>query len=183
MIDSIIKEMIIERFNAPLIYPQQCEALSEDIRAVTGQRLGVTTLKRMLGFIKGAANPRRASLDIIAQYLGFADFGKLRDYIGHDIDISDFTPLDSLTSDDLEPGEEVSVTYDPGRRLVMQYLGDNLYEVEESEGSKLMAGDKLLIAGFYVGFNLLITDIERGGSHLGAYRAAKRGGLTSDEII
>ncbi|MDE6033286.1 MAG: hypothetical protein K2G15_04920, partial [Muribaculaceae bacterium] len=83
----------------------------------------------------------------------------------------------------LEAGEEVCVTYDPGRRLVMQYLGENLYEVKESEGSKLMAGDKLLIAAFYVGFNLLITDIERGGNHLGAYRAAKRGGLTSVEII
>ncbi|MDE6535079.1 MAG: hypothetical protein K2K82_03615 [Muribaculaceae bacterium] len=175
--------MIIERFNAPLLYPQQCEALSEDIMAVTGQRLGVTTLKRMMGFIKGAETPRRASLDIIAAYLGFPDFSKLSDFIGHDIDISDFAVIDSLTSDDLERGERVRLTYDPGRVLVIEYLGESIFEVKESVGSKLMVGDKLIIAGFYVGFNLLITDIERQGRHLGAYRAAKRGGLTSVEII
>lgn len=183
MIDSTIKEMIIKRFDAPLIYPQQCEALSKDIREVTGQTLGVTTLKRMFGFVKGAASPRRASLDIIAQYLGFNDYDALCMSIGHDIDISDFAVIDCLTSDDLEPGESVCLTYDPGRRILIEYLGENIYEVKESVGSKLMVGDKLIIAGFYVGFNLLITDIERAGSHLGPYRAAKRGGLTSVEII
>lgn len=183
MIDSTIKDMIIRRFNAPLLYSQQCEALSEDIRAVTGQTLGVTTLKRMFGFVKGAARPRRASLDIIAQYLGYADYDALSLATGHDIDVSDFAQIDSLTSDDLEPGEIVGVAYDPGRRIVLEYLGESLYMVRESVGSKLMVGDRLIIAGFYVGFNLLITDIERAGRHLGPYRAAKRGGLTSVEII
>ncbi len=175
--------MVVERFGSPLIYPQQCEALAADILSATGQSLGVTTLKRMFGFVKGAASPRRASLDIVAVYLGYEDFKQLRNEIGYDIDISDFDDFDSLTSDDLEPGERVRISYEPSRCLTLEYLGDNLYNVVTAEGSKLQAGDRLLIAGFYVGFELLISNVERQGTHLGPYRAAKRGGLTEVVII
>ena len=73
MINDKIRQMILERFNAPIQYPQQCEALAMAIREATGQTLGTTTLKRMLGFVNGPANPRPSSLDIIARYLGYPD--------------------------------------------------------------------------------------------------------------
>ena len=55
--------------------------------------------------------------------------------------------------------------------------------VNESHGSKILKGDKLMVAGFYVGFELLVSDVERGGRHLGSYQAAKQGGLTGVEIV
>lgn len=175
--------MIRERFKAPIQYPQQCEALSLDIQESTGQTLGTTTLKRMLGFVTGPASPRPSSLDIIAQYLGYHDYNLLAKDLGEDCDISDFRTVESIDSIDLEPGEQVQITYHPNRLLVLSYLGENLYLVNEARGSKLLKGDKLIIAGFYVGFELLITDVERARKHLGSYQAAKLGGLTSVEII
>lgn len=183
MLPDTIKQKIIERFNSPIAYPQQCEALAMAIQEATGQTLGVTTLKRMLGFVKGAAAPRRASLDIIAQYLGYRDYDILAKDLGDDADISDFEAIESIDSADLEAGERVQITYQPNRRLVLSYLGENKYRVDESQGSKLLGGDIVMIAGFYVGFELLVSDVERGGCHLGAYQAAKQGGLTSVEIL
>ena len=183
MINERIREKVMERFGSTLEYPQQCEALALAIQEATGQTLGTTTLKRMLGFVKGAAQPRRASLDIIARYIGYADYLLMTKDLGEDCEISDFRMVESIDSADLEPGERIQIAYDPNRTLVLRYLGENKYVAEESCGSKLLAGDRLMIAGFYVGFELMVSDVEREGCHLGPYQAAKRGGLTSVEIL
>lgn len=183
MINDKIRQMILDKFNSPLTYPQQCEALAMAIKEATGQTLGTTTLKRMLGFVNGPKSQRPSSLDIIAQYLGYPDYNMLSKDLGEDTEISDFRAVESIDSADLCEGEQLQITYDPNRVLVLSYLGDNKYLVNESRGSKLIKGDKLIIAGFYVGFELLITDVERGGEHLGSYQAAKQGGLTSVEIL
>lgn len=183
MINDKIRQKILEKFNAPLQYPQQCEALAMAIQEVTGQTLGTTTLKRLLGFVGGTASPRPSSLDILAQYLGYPDYKLLAKDIGADSEISDFKPVESIDSIDLEVGEQIQITYHPNRFLVLTYIGENKYVVNESQGSKLLKGDKLMIAGFYVGFELLVSDVERGGQHLGSYQAAKQSGLTSVEIL
>ncbi len=183
MINDKIKQMILEKFNSPIQYPQQCEVLALAIQEETGQMLSTTTLKRMLGFVNGPANPRPSSLDIVAQYLGYPNYNLLAKDLGEDADISDFRVVESIDSADLVVGEQIQITYHPNRVLVLSYLGDNKYLVNESRGSKLLKGDKLMIAGFYVGFELLISDVERDKQHLGSYQAAKHGGLTSVEII
>lgn len=183
MINEKVRQMIQERFRSPLQYPQQCEALAMAIKEATGQTLGTTTLKRMMGFVNGPANPRPSSLDIIAQYLGYPDYELMAKDLGEDSDISDFRPVESIDSAGLEVGEQIQITYEPNRLLVLSYIGDNEYVVNESRGSKLLKGDKLMIAGFYVGFELLVSDVERQGRHLGPYQGAKQGGLTSVEII
>ena len=104
MINDKIKQMILEKFNSPIQYPQQCEALAMAIQESTGQTLGTTTLKRMLGFINGPTNPRPSSLDIIAQYLGYPDYNLMAKDLGEDAEISDFRPVESLDSADLLPG-------------------------------------------------------------------------------
>lgn len=183
MINDNIRQMILEKFNSPLTYPQQCEALAMAIKEATGQTLGTTTLKRMMGFVSGPASPRPSSLDIIAQYLGYPDYSLLAKDLGEDAEISDFRAVESIDSADLEPGEQIQITYSPNRVLVLTYIGENKYVVNESHGSKILKGDKLMVAGFYVGFELLVSDVERGGRHLGSYQAAKQGGLTGVEIV
>ncbi len=183
MINDKIRQKILEKFDSPLQYPQQCEALALAIQEATGQTLGVTTLKRMLGFVNAPASSRPSSLDILAQYLGYPDYNMLAKDMGEDTEISDFKPVESIDSADLEIGEQIQITYHPNRLIVLTYIGENKYVVDESRGSKLLKGDKLMIAGFYVGFELLISDVERGGCHLGSYQAAKQSGLTSVEIL
>ncbi len=183
MINDKIKQMILEKFNSPIQYPQQCEALAMAIQESTGQTLGTTTLKRMLGFINGPTNPRPSSLDIIAQYLGYPDYNLMAKDLGEDAEISDFRPVESLDSADLLPGEQIQITYHPNRLLTLSYIAENRYLVNESRGSKLHKGDILTIAGFYIGFELLISDVERDKTHLGSYQSAKQGGLTGVEII
>lgn len=183
MLNEKIIQLINRKFNTAIKYSQQCEVLALDIKEATGQSISTTTLKRMLGFVNGPAHSRQSSLDIIAQYLGYPDYKSLTLDLGEISYISEFTPIENISSEDLEPGEQIKITYDPNRTILLSYLGYNLYRIDESYMSKLLKDDKLLISGFYIGFELLISDVERSGKHLGSYIAAKQGGLTSIEIL
>ncbi len=183
MLSDKVRQMVEKRFGAKVRYPQECEALAVAIREATHESLGTTTLKRMLGFVGGVSRARRSSLDIIARYLGYGDYDLLAKDLDEDAEISDFRTVENITSEDLMEREQIQLTYEPHRMLRLEYLGQNLYIVKESKGSKLQKGDRLLIAGFYVGFELVISDVERSGRHLGSYIAGKQGGLTSIEII
>ena len=50
------------------------EALSEKILSTTKKRLSVTTLKRIWGRAELVANPSMATLDILAEFLGYANW-------------------------------------------------------------------------------------------------------------
>ena len=57
-----------------------CEFLSLDIESVTGEHIGVNTLKRLLGFINDEREARISTLDVIARYLGFENWEVLSIY-------------------------------------------------------------------------------------------------------
>lgn len=68
-----LKKRIEERLGSPLTYSADCERLATAIEEATGERLGVTTIKRMFGFAGEQVEPRGTTMDIIAQYLGYAN--------------------------------------------------------------------------------------------------------------
>lgn len=100
-----------------------------------------------------------------------------------DADISAFSKVDGLDVTQLENGTQVQITYDPNRRVVMTYLGDFQFVVNESQGSKLRKGDLLKLTHLDVGFELIAQEVIRAGNDLGRYVAAKEGGLTSIEVV
>ncbi len=178
-----LKKKIEERLGTPLKYSADCDRLAAAIEDATGERLGVTTIKRMFGFAGEQVEPRGTTMDIIAQYLGYANMRDMTRQLGDAADISMFSPVDKIYVADLPEGTQIQLTYDPRRLLVITYLGDFWFIINEAIGSKLRKGDKIRLTQLAKGFELLVTDVVRDGSNLGSYHAAKDGGLTSMEII
>lgn len=54
------------------------EKLSEEIQEVTGVLLSITTLKRVFGKVKYNSAPSTVTLNALARYVGFADWGEFR---------------------------------------------------------------------------------------------------------
>lgn len=183
MLNREIIKKIEEKFGKEIQYGRDCEALSEAIIEETGQRIAVTTLKRMTGFVSKQCNPHLSTMDIIARYVGYSNYKLLAKELKHDTEISDFAWVDELESRSLKEGTQLQITYDPGRLLVLTYLGNNQFIVNEAYKSKLQQGDKVTISHFTKGFELLVSDVERNGKPLGPYQAAKAGGLTSIEVF
>ena len=160
------------------------DILSQSIIDSTSENLSVNTLKRLFGFKTDKVVPRVSTMDIIAQYLGYADYGSLIKDLGEDADISLFTPIDCLEVQELERGTQIRVAYDPNRVFFLTYLGDCQFIVNDVEGSKsIRKGDLLTITQLAVGHRFVVAHVVRDGEDLGAYESAKFKGLKSVEII
>ena len=177
-----IVQLLKRKSGNELRQPSDCELLSLDIESKTGVRIGATTLKRLLGFAQDERTPHKSTLDAIARYLGYAHWDELSAI--EDQGNSDFdAPDGELRSADMQPGRSVEIAYLPDRRLVMQYLGDGLYRVSQSENSKLQKDDEVEILNFVLHHPLLVVNVWRKGESLGQFTAGRVSGLSSIKLL
>lgn len=183
-ISNDLRKRIEEAYGQEIRYPLDCDGLSFEIQRRTGQHLSASTLKRMFGLVGQQVKPRVATMDIIAMFLGYKSMKDMESQAGEGCDISSFISIEEeIESAKLTPGTQIQFTYDPDRFLSMTYIGDNQYIVNESQNSKLLKGDIVRITHLAIGFELLASEVIRNGGNIGAYRAAKEGGLTSLEVL
>ena len=65
----------------------------------------------------------------------------------------------------------------------MQYLGNRLYRVVESQNSKLLVSDEVEILNFVLHHPLLVLNVWRGGESLGQFTAGRVSGLSSVKVL
>lgn len=170
---SRLEESICRRLDDPAA----CEVLAHDIYKKTGEMLSVNTLKRLVGVINYESSPRVQTLNIIARYLGAADWRQLR--MALDDEISSFGRNPGIEAASLPEGATLELRWSPGRRVVVRHESGDDFTVVESDGSKLAAGDRFRAKCIVEGFPLLATGLMRGGVAIGDYCAAKEYGLDS----
>lgn len=153
-----------------------CEYLALDIESVTGEHIGVNTLKRLLGFIDDEREPRPSTLDIIARYLDFENWEVLSIY--DDRSNSSFeSSNEEIRVSDLSVGQDVLITYLPDRQVEIRYLGTNRFRVLSNMNSKLRAGDEITLTHIVQGYPLLVSEVIRDGESLGSFTAGKAQGI------
>ena len=177
-----IVQLLKEKSGSDLRLPSDCELLSLDIESKTGVRIGATTLKRLVGFAHDERTPHTSTLDAIARYLGYAHWDELSKI--EDKGNSDFEAFDEeIRSADLQSGACVEIAYLPDRMVKMQYLGNRLYRVVESQNSKLLVSDEVEILNFVLHHPLLVLNVWRGGESLGQFTAGRVSGLSSVKVL
>ena len=169
-------EKLREKSGNEIRLSRDCELLTLDIESVTGEHVGVNTMKRLLGFIADERSPRTSTLDIIAHYLGYADWEALR-LADANSSNSSFDDRDEYLACYLEQGQRLAISYPPNRSLTIEHLDGNLFRVLESENSKLLAGDMLTLTHIVRHYPLLVAEVVRDGQHLGAFTAGKAQGV------
>lgn len=171
-----ITELLREKSGNEIRLSRDCELLALDVESVTGEHIGVNTMKRLLGFIADEREPRTSTLDIIARYLGYDEWEALR-LIDANSSNSSFGDRDEYLACYLEIGQRVLISYPPNRTLTIENRGENNFIVLESENSKLQKGDQLTLTHLVRGYPLLVADVMREGRSLGAFTAGKAQGI------
>lgn len=120
--------------------PKDFEFLSRQIQGYTQESVSVSTLKRMWGYVTSTSNPSQYNLNLLSRMVGFADWNAYCQE-GGGIASSHFFLKSKLISEALEIGEEVKLTWCPGRIVTIKYLGHDKFKVLESINSKLDVGD------------------------------------------
>lgn len=177
-----VKARLGETLGTPIRYPSDCERLSADINKHLNEIIGVTTLKRLFGFVNDVKTPRQVTLDILARYAGFDSYESMLMELGVSGD-SEFEDDTSIAAANLMPGDKVTFTYLPDREVTMEYLGHLKFEVLESVRSSLEKGDIAEISSFCPGQPLRMDSVCRGEINLGRYVAGKVSGITSVSVI
>lgn len=171
-----IEQLLKEKSGRDMRLPSDCDYLALDIETVTGEHIGVNTLKRLLGFIDDERKPRESTLDIIAQYLGFENWEILKCF--DDKSNSSFdTDDDAIHVCNLTKGQRIEVSYLPDRLIELEYLGDEKFLVNKSVNSKLSEDDEIKMTHLIEGYPMLVSHVWREGKDLGEFIAGKAQGI------
>lgn len=178
ILPQTIKNKIGETLGIPILYPGDCERLAIDIRVRLNETIGVTTIKRLMGFASDVAEPRKSTLDLLARYAGYDCYDSMTRDLCPEGD-SDFEKKPDIDPVDLNRGDKVVFSYLPDRKVELEYLGDNNFKVTSSENGSLCKGDIVTVSCFNLNRPLKISNVERDGESLGRYVAGKVSGLIS----
>lgn len=153
-----------------------------DIKSKTGVLLGLNTVKRLVGVIPSDVSPRKTTLNVLANYLGYPSWDLLEEDTA--MEGSSFGRKDIfIEMSDLEEDTVVEVCWKPDRRILIRHDGNGQYSVLKSENSKLRPDDILSLSQLAIGFPFIADKVFREGKPLGCYRAADGAGITRFNII
>lgn len=164
-----IIEKIKEESGLPFNKAADFNSLSEMILDRTGQTVGITTLKRLFGYIADIRDTNKSTLDIIAKFLSFESWDKYESTIRIDSDWQ----MDSETIwiENLPLNSIVEVSY-LNRTVSFQVISSEsrkALKVLNVSNSSLQAGDIAFIDKIRKGERLEARKVCRGKS-LGSYK-------------
>ena len=161
MLSPVIKRMLEERIGYEIRYPSDCERLMYEIAESTHQHIGVTTLKRLFGFIGGTSTPRQSTLDILGNFLGYRSYNDLIRSLDPDNE-AEHVPILQLDAQDIPAGVRVRVFFNGGY-LCVEHEKDTTFRVLKSTDTTLLTGDRVRICSFRVGYPVYIRQRSRNG--------------------
>lgn len=179
-----LKSLVEKRFGRRLCTTNDFESLSALLLTERKTPVSASTLKRIWQYVNDEHAPRMSTLDILACYVGHADFVAFcrwrKEGAGQS---SAFFSAERIVASDLSVGEEVEIGWAPNRLVRLCHKGEGIFEVVRVHESKLLMGDLLPTASFILGEPLSIPYIIRNGENTLPFVAGKNGGLTILSLV
>lgn len=179
-----LKLLIEQKYGKTLGTTTDFEEFSVHLSHDTGQNVSASTLKRLWGYVNDSHKPRMFTLDILAQYLGHANYYAFVSWLKTSTRYnSSFFNAKQLISNELDAGTEVEIGWSPNRLVRLRYVGESRYEVVLSQNSKLVPGDSFVTGCFIKEQPLYQPYIERPDGRTAPFVAGRNGGLTIINVI
>lgn len=191
ILSQITKSKIEKVLGREIRYSSDYDCLAIDIEDKTHEHIGVNTLKRLLGDIPASNEPRLATLDVIAKYLGCPnwdvysmEFNKGGNSEFNKQPNAGEGTMFELHSSTLKKGQKVEIQYYPDRQLILEYMGDDTFKVRKSVNSKLSADNTFKVSIMYKDYPLFLPSVKsKNGQELGSFTAGKISGLTYIKVL
>ena len=177
-------ELVEKQYGRKLSTTTDFESLSVIIEKTTGELLSSSTLKRLYGYVSLNTVPRKTTLDILSRFIGNRDYETFRISLSNDPQFSSrFFSAKTVTTSELKAGDRLRIGWPANRIVTLNYLGDDLFEVETSVNASLVKGDRFRQVSFMKGYPLYLSRILRAGDYTPAYVAGMNSGLNLIEIV
>lgn len=179
-----LRSDIEKHIGQALLSPSDFQRLIQQIWNQQHAILSLSTIKRLWGYVDGNGLPRLSTLNTLSQFVGYADWNEylvaLEQRGGNE---SAIFQGEGISTAMLQTNDKIEVCWQPNRRCVFRYLGDNQFVVEESINAKLHTDDLFNAATFIVGHPMYIDNLLCSDGSRSSYVAGKRHGLTSVNLI
>lgn len=150
-------------FQDKTLSPSDFDFLESDIKKELPQAaINAKTLKRFFGYDKTPESSfvRLYTLDVLSQYVGYESWNA---YLGHLHLIEgngsgDFKG-EEINADDLSFRETLQIAWQPNRKSTLKYLGNQQFEIIETENSKWQVGDTFFCKHFISGKPLYVDNL------------------------
>ena len=143
--------------------PSDFNQLQQDIKAKLPQSaINAKTLKRLFGYDRTNEKSfiRLYTLDVLSRFLGYENWNAYLEHL-HLLENSgsgDFKG-EEINAEDLSIGDTLRITWKPNRKSTLKYLGNQKFEVAETENSKWQVGDTFLCKHFIMGKPLYVDNL------------------------
>ena len=177
-------ELVEKQYGRKLSTTTDFESLSVIIEKTTGELLSSSTLKRLYGYVSLNTVPRKTTLDILSRFIGNRDYETFRISLSNDPQFSSrFFSAKTVTTSELKAGDRLRIGWPTNRIVTLNYLGNDLFEVETSVNASLVKGDRFRQVSFMKGYPLYLSRILRNGDYTPAYVAGMNSGLNLLEVV
>lgn len=171
-------EAIEQKARKQMQTPTDFEWLADKIETSVKEQVSASTLMRVWGYRKGVGT-RQTTLDILARYLGYADYVTFCQWAPtkDDEPQSDEVVSHHIRTSDLQEGQQIELTWLPNRRCVVELQKGNRFLVVEVEQTKLSVGDTFECDIFIEGEPLYMSQLVHEGRSPMVYAAGKKNGI------
>ncbi len=174
-----LKRDIEDKFNHSFRSATDFDKLERLVSQNADETLNASTLKRIWGYSKTLSKPRRTTLTVLANVLGFRDWEtyikkKMMDECTVE---SGFIPNTILNISDLRAGDTLTLRWKPDRRITLHCRSKEMFEVMEQENSSLREGDTFRLTHIREGHPMYCKDVMRDGRNMGDYIAGETSGI------
>lgn len=179
-----LKKTVEQSVMRDMAHSSDFDFLYEEIQHRIGETVGVSTLKRLWGYIEGYKTTRESTYDVLCRFVGYPDW--------HTFCAECFGLADEMTSErvvtatldvvDIKKGSRVTIEWNPGRRLGLLHNGEGWFTVEEAMNSKVRVGDRFHCERFTIGHPLYVDNLTRDGQPPVLFVMGKKGGLTKVSV-
>lgn len=138
--------------NDKTLSPGDFNQLQQDIKAKLPQSaINAKTLKRLFGYDRTNEESfiRLYTLDVLSRYLGYENWNAYLEHLRllEGSGSGDFKG-EEINAEDLNIGDTLRIAWQPDRKSTLKYLGNQKFEVTETENSKWQVGDTFLCKHF-----------------------------------
>ena len=162
-----------------LCTPKDFEFLRERLYARLHILVSRTTLMRLWGYVDEGVTPRKGTLDILAQFLGYQDWDGYcqNSLLPKEQQSSPIMSRQLSVAKELNEGEQLRLTWLPDRVCDIEYLGNLQFRVTASENTRLKPGDTFECSLIIEGEPLYLVHLKQGTQLAISYVCGTKSGV------
>ena len=180
--ENLLRSKIEEMTGRKPVTPRDFAWLCETVMERTRERVSGSTLRRFWGYADEGVRASTFTKDVLARYLGFADFAQFVERNGRGEVQSQIVTGTDVRSAELCVGQLLRLSWLPDRTCVVRHEGKGRFTVVEAVNTRLTEGDTFECQLFISHEPAYLANWRHGAAAPCTYAIGKKDGIVIERL-